>query len=269
MLQDVDLQYVNGVPTFGGPAAATALAATGLTGATAATRYAGATASGSPASGTFAVGDYVTDQTGVLWICTAAGTPGAWVPTGSQYGAGTLSSDFGWLAWNYDPMTAVNASQPSNSTQTLIRVNVRYPVPCANVLLVVESAGAALTANENFAGLIAGQANGSSWPAGGLIASTADQHTAWTGTGLMTMALSGGPYTLPAGFYWVVILVNESGGTIPSFLRASAGESSGLLNIGTSASSARWATNGTGTALASVTPSANTNINVPYWAGLS
>ena len=68
MLQDVDLQYVNGVPTFGGPAAATALAATGLTGATAATRYAGATASGSPASGTFAVGDYVTDQTGVLYL---------------------------------------------------------------------------------------------------------------------------------------------------------------------------------------------------------
>lgn len=50
----------------------------GLTGATAATRYVGATTSGAPISGTFAVGDYIIDQTGKVWICTAAGTPGTW-----------------------------------------------------------------------------------------------------------------------------------------------------------------------------------------------
>ena len=50
-----------------------------LTGATAATRYVGGTASGAPGSGTFAVGDFVVDQTGTIWICTAAGTPGTWV----------------------------------------------------------------------------------------------------------------------------------------------------------------------------------------------
>ncbi|HEV2375856.1 MAG TPA: hypothetical protein VGS19_27275 [Streptosporangiaceae bacterium] len=54
-------------------------APTGLTGATAASRYVGATASGAPASGTFAVGDHVIDQTGYLWVCTVAGTPGTWV----------------------------------------------------------------------------------------------------------------------------------------------------------------------------------------------
>ena len=53
--------------------------ALGLTGATAATRYVGATASGAPATGTFAVGDFVIDQTGVVWVCTVAGTPGTWV----------------------------------------------------------------------------------------------------------------------------------------------------------------------------------------------
>lgn len=50
----------------------------GLTGATAATRYVGATTSGAPASGTFALGDFVIDQTGVVWICTGAGSPGTW-----------------------------------------------------------------------------------------------------------------------------------------------------------------------------------------------
>ena len=79
MLQDADLQYVNSVLTSTHQMAAAAVAASGLTGATAASRYAGATASGAPGSGTFAVGDFVADQTGKIWICTAAGSPGTWV----------------------------------------------------------------------------------------------------------------------------------------------------------------------------------------------
>jgi hypothetical protein len=47
-------------------------------GATAATRYVGGTASGPPSAGTFAVGDFVVDHTGKMWICTVAGTPGTW-----------------------------------------------------------------------------------------------------------------------------------------------------------------------------------------------
>lgn len=50
----------------------------GLTGATAATRYVGGTTSGAPASGTFALGDFVIDQTGLVWVCTTAGSPGTW-----------------------------------------------------------------------------------------------------------------------------------------------------------------------------------------------
>lgn len=56
----------------------TAYKALGLTGASAASRYAGGTASGAPGSGTFAVGDYIVDQTGTFWVCTGAGTPGTW-----------------------------------------------------------------------------------------------------------------------------------------------------------------------------------------------
>ncbi len=58
----------------------------GLPGATAATRYAGATAAGAPVAGTFAVGDFVVDQSGKLWVCTVAGTPGTWVQVGGAGG---------------------------------------------------------------------------------------------------------------------------------------------------------------------------------------
>lgn len=62
----------------------------GLTGATAATRYVGATASGAPGSGTFAQGDFIVDQTGLMWVCTVAGSPGTWVQVGGSAGAMTL-----------------------------------------------------------------------------------------------------------------------------------------------------------------------------------
>ena len=65
--------------------------ALGLTGATATTRYVGATASGAPISGTFALGDYVIDQTGKVWICTTAGTPGTWAQV-SGGGASPLTT---------------------------------------------------------------------------------------------------------------------------------------------------------------------------------
>ena len=55
----------------------------GLTGATTLTRYAGGTAGGPPTSGTFKVGDLVIDSLyGINWICTTAGTPGTWKPSG-------------------------------------------------------------------------------------------------------------------------------------------------------------------------------------------
>ena len=57
----------------------------GLTGATAATRYVGGTANGAPTSGTFAVGDFIVDQTGTIWVCTTAGTPGTWTTTISSH----------------------------------------------------------------------------------------------------------------------------------------------------------------------------------------
>lgn len=63
----------NGVDT------SNAFAATGLTGATPFSRYVGATLGGPPSSGTFQKGDWVLDIVNwIVWICTAAGTPGTW-----------------------------------------------------------------------------------------------------------------------------------------------------------------------------------------------
>ena len=59
-----------------------ATSVTGVPGAQAASRYAGATSSGAPVSGTFLTGDYIIDQTGSIWICTVAGAPGTWTQSG-------------------------------------------------------------------------------------------------------------------------------------------------------------------------------------------
>jgi hypothetical protein len=85
---------VNG--TFTGEVSATDFKATGLTGATAASRYVGAVASGAPASGTFAVGDFTIDQTATVWICTMAGTPGTWaqITANPTFSAEVSATDF-------------------------------------------------------------------------------------------------------------------------------------------------------------------------------
>ena len=64
--------------TFNAGISSQYVSVSGLTGATQASRYVGATAGGAPTSGTFAVGDYIIDRTGSVWICTTAGSPGTW-----------------------------------------------------------------------------------------------------------------------------------------------------------------------------------------------
>ena len=70
-------------------------APTGLTGATSASRYAGATTSGAPGSGTFSTGDFVITQDGHVFVCTAGGTPGTWANAGASAGVSTFNSRSG------------------------------------------------------------------------------------------------------------------------------------------------------------------------------
>jgi len=71
-----------------------AIGATGLPGATAASRHAGATTSGAPSSGTFAVGDFIMDQSGAMYVCTVAGTPGTWQLSGVSVNENIAGKNF-------------------------------------------------------------------------------------------------------------------------------------------------------------------------------
>lgn len=104
----------------------TALAIHGLTGATAATRFVGGTTSGSPASGTFAKGDYVIAQDGNIWICTVAGSPGTWtsvsgggsfIPLSTVTTKGDLIAATGSAAVTRVPVGANNTVLVADSTQ--------------------------------------------------------------------------------------------------------------------------------------------------------
>jgi hypothetical protein len=88
------MQFVGPNPiTAVSPVSATAIVATGLTGSASASRYVGATTSGHPTTGTFVIGDFVVDQSGNIWICTTAGSPGTWISVaGSGVGGSGLSA---------------------------------------------------------------------------------------------------------------------------------------------------------------------------------
>lgn len=73
---------VTGTLTSTAEVAGTDFKATGLTGAANQTRLVGRTSSGAPSSGTFSTGDHIVDGNGMLWVNTAGGTPGTWVPSG-------------------------------------------------------------------------------------------------------------------------------------------------------------------------------------------
>lgn len=84
-------ENVGSTATVSGEITAQDFKATGLTGAVSASRYVGATASAAPVTGTFAVGDAVIDQTGKLWICTTAGSPGTFTQANAAM-AGNFSA---------------------------------------------------------------------------------------------------------------------------------------------------------------------------------
>jgi hypothetical protein len=96
-----------GANTFTGNQTAPAFVSSGLTGATGASRYVGATTSGAPTSGTFAVGDHVIDQSGCVWVCTTAGTPGNWTGSAGKAQTQIFTSSGTW-------------TMPTNATSVMV-----------------------------------------------------------------------------------------------------------------------------------------------------
>lgn len=175
---------------------------------------------------------------------------------------GFTPADCGFLAWNYDLGLAASATTPTTNVVNLIRINIRQAISVTNVNLAVSAAGSGLTSGQNFTGLYNS--------AGTLIGTSADQTTPWGTSGPKTAALTGGPFALAAGtFVWVAV-VSNTGTSTPNFFRTVSGVAS-AINIGFTAATARFATNGTATtALASsITPGSNALAGVGYWAALS
>lgn len=171
---------------------------------------------------------------------------------------GFQPSDAGFLAWTFDAATCASVKLVGGGNVILARVPVRSAISVTNVVAAITVAGSVLTASENFAGLFSS--------AGTLIASTADQSAVWTTAGVYAMALSGAPYTLQPGYYWVAILAN--GTTAPTFLAGSA-LATAAPNAGFTVATARGAFSGSGkTSLANITPASN-SFYVTLWAALS
>lgn len=176
-------------------------------------------------------------------------------------GAGTM----GLLAWNYPSFFAETAGgTPASGVVYLMRIPLQSALSVTNILVGVSTAGSTLTAAECFAGLY--DLNGNK------IGGTADQSAVWTSAGLKTMALSGGPFNVPAGFCYVVLVTN--GTTNPQFTRA-AGASVGaaLVTLSAAGSAMPFCTNGTGAIAlpASLVYASNSSGNTPqsFWCGLS
>lgn len=77
-----------------------------LDGATAPTRYVGRTTAGAPTTGAFEVGDWALGVQGQLFMCTAAGSPGTWTPSGTGYA-------------RYHSTSSQSVSSGSNTTVSL------------------------------------------------------------------------------------------------------------------------------------------------------
>ena len=124
----------------------TAVVASGLTGATSTSRYVGATTSGAPATGTFAVGDYTIDQTGSIWICTTAGTVGSGGIFTSASGTSVTYATPGSSAVG-DSAGAGAATSVSRSDHVHGREG--FSTPSSLTVSQAQSTGSALTVNHS------------------------------------------------------------------------------------------------------------------------
>ena len=97
--------------------------ATGLPGATAGTRYVGATVAGAPLTGSFLVGDHTIDQTGAMWVCTTAGSPGTWKQTVLN---NVTSPSYDQVLTTLNPVVWWKLSEPVGSNAISDLSNNRY-----------------------------------------------------------------------------------------------------------------------------------------------
>lgn len=166
------------------------------------------------------------------------------------------------IAWNMDPEVCGSTSILASGTLYMHKVFIPRATTITNILAVITTPGAVLTAGQSFAGLYS--QNGTTAT---LLSSSAAQDTSWNSAGTKTVALAV-PQVVTAGFYYVGMF---STGTTPPTFTASPGFQN-AYNAGLTVSAYRHASNVTGqtTALpASVTLASNVSTAVSVWVGLN
>lgn len=174
---------------------------------------------------------------------------------------GFQPTELGALTWSHDPATSAGQSGTTAGVLHMIRLDAPVDAVATNLVVAIQTAGATLTAGQNFGALYNST--------GTRIAVSADQSAAFTGTGLITIPFTS-PVQLTAGTYYAALLTN--GTTQPMFMRTvGATALASAINFGLTVSNARWANSGTSqtSTPASVAMSGRTFGASGFWAALT
>jgi hypothetical protein len=179
-----------------------------LTGATAATRYVGAVALGPPTSGTFAGGDFVIDQTGLVWVCSSAGTPGTWrCPTHDPNARGGGEETLPRL------LCPTNAVSSASGALCLTYFTAKCAVVCTKIESYVTGTAAAATPSLCRVGLYSVASNGNL----SLVASAANATSLWSATWTPYVSSLSASYTLIGGQRYALGYLIVTAGATPTF----------------------------------------------------
>jgi len=249
--------------TFTGAQIGPTFAATGLTGAASSSRYAGATVSGPPASGTFSTGDYVIDQSGTMWVCSAGGSPGTWSCPQAP-ATNWVPGDNGFLTSSYIPLWLMTAAAaPAAGYILFFRLPVRATMTISDLCIAGSAAAAATTSTGTYAAVISNS--------GTRLAVSADAGTIFGAApvnGLFTVPMVTPTLVSPPWVY-AAFLWNMT--SEPSLFNSnSSGQARNAANSGLTAGSYQYASSASGqTAIGSaITLSGTNNSNAqPYWVG--
>lgn len=162
----------------------------------------------------------------------------------------------GLIAWNYDFVGAVNGSQPVSGRVYVTGMQVSRSATCSNLFWIVQQAAGTATTSQNWVGL---------YNSSGTLLQSTGVDSSITSGGLKTTAIT--PQAVTPGLYWVGWVFNYTGANL-QLGRGSGLFSAASLNLGLTTSTAAWASAGTGTTLASITPASNSLEAIPYWAGI-
>ena len=168
------------------------------------------------------------------------------------------------LGWSFDPLIGDTTTQALSSGVTAYsRVPLPGTVTVSSVITGIMAAGSGLTFAR--AGIYA--------PDGTLIAQTADQSTAWTSTGLKTMALTAeAGQSLTLSVPWVHVAILAIGTTRPAPIRRNAAGVSldTAISIGLTSATYRMGYALSQSSLPAARPTlAFSSFNNAYWVALA